>query len=81
MRENLNKKICEKRVKEELVETLREWGMAKASYHAECKPVLIVVGARKRESQYVTFSGLKLAKRLLLDGQPKGSSQAPFVWS
>mmetsp|Transcript_26495 Transcript_26495/g.30609 ORF Transcript_26495/g.30609 Transcript_26495/m.30609 type:complete len:83 (-) Transcript_26495:68-316(-) len=35
MRENLNKKICEKRVKEELVETLREWGMAKASYHAE----------------------------------------------
>jgi hypothetical protein len=43
-RQNLNKRICEKRVNEELIDTLRDWGVAKSNYEDESR--------RKRESQY-----------------------------
>lgn len=45
-RENINKQICEKRADVELIETLREWSVAKSNFDSE--------SCRKRESSYMT---------------------------
>lgn len=34
-RENINKQICEKRADLELIETLKEWSVAKSNYDSE----------------------------------------------
>jgi coenzyme F420-reducing hydrogenase alpha subunit len=65
-RENLHKKVKEKRADEELREYMNEWSYAKSHFQAE--------SARKRESQYLAnrfmkrgFSSNKVLLTLILD--------------